>query len=293
MSAATPLATRPRADDGPVRPVAVIDIGTTAIRMAVAEIDAAGNVRPLDTLSQAVQSGATRSRAGASRTRRLKTRPRSQELPPEAGGIPDRKPEQIRIVATSAVREAANRMHFIDRIYIATGLEVAVLDERGQPHHVHGRAALPAGRAGAGGWAHRRGRGRRRQHGSPARAGRQRRTFATYRLGSLRMQQTLQAYRASASKQQAIMENVIDQTVEQVVRSCPARRPRADDGPGRRRSFAASQILPDWTADELGKLPFAPLERFTAKMLGLTPDEIVQKYHTRLSPTRKRPAPPC
>ena len=38
-------------------PVAVIDIGTTAIRMALAEIRQDGQVRPGTTLSQAVSLG--------------------------------------------------------------------------------------------------------------------------------------------------------------------------------------------------------------------------------------------
>ncbi len=39
------------------------------------------------------------------------------------------RPEQMRIVATSAVREASNRLAFLDRIYIATGMVVEPLDE--------------------------------------------------------------------------------------------------------------------------------------------------------------------
>ncbi len=39
------------------------------------------------------------------------------------------RPDQVRVVATSAVREASNRLAFIDRIYIATGLEVEPIDE--------------------------------------------------------------------------------------------------------------------------------------------------------------------
>ena len=39
--------------EGTAKPVAVIDIGTTAIRMAIAEIGEGGLVRTLETLSQA------------------------------------------------------------------------------------------------------------------------------------------------------------------------------------------------------------------------------------------------
>ncbi|MEI8017474.1 MAG: exopolyphosphatase, partial [Schlesneria sp.] len=40
-----------------VKPSAVIDVGTTSIRMAIAEIDDAGGVRHLSALSQAVSLG--------------------------------------------------------------------------------------------------------------------------------------------------------------------------------------------------------------------------------------------
>ena len=39
------------------KPVAVIDIGTTSIRMAIAEIDEQRGVRVLETLQQAVNLG--------------------------------------------------------------------------------------------------------------------------------------------------------------------------------------------------------------------------------------------
>ena len=44
-------------ESGPPRLVAVIDIGATSIRMAIAEIDSDGDVRTLDTLVQSVDLG--------------------------------------------------------------------------------------------------------------------------------------------------------------------------------------------------------------------------------------------
>ena len=38
-------------------------------------------------------------------------------------------PDQVRVVATSAVREATNRLEFLDRVYVATGLEIEAIDE--------------------------------------------------------------------------------------------------------------------------------------------------------------------
>jgi len=51
----TPISTATAA--APARQVAVIDIGTSSVRMAVAEITAAGQVRQLETLAQAVNLG--------------------------------------------------------------------------------------------------------------------------------------------------------------------------------------------------------------------------------------------
>ena len=113
-----------------VKPVAVVDIGATSIRMAIGEIDEEGGVRTLESLSQAVSLGMdTFSERGIRKStiedcvRVLK----SYRKILEEYEITD--PEHIRVVATSAVREARNRLAFIDRVYIATGLEVEPIDE--------------------------------------------------------------------------------------------------------------------------------------------------------------------
>src|SRR5207249_4277765 len=124
----TPLAVAPVA--ATARQVAVIDMGTSSVRMAVAEITAAGQVRQLETLAQAVNLGkdafisGTISKATIEDcVRVLKSYRRIlKEYQIE-------NPAQVRVVATSAVREATNRLAFIDRIYIATGFQVEPLDE--------------------------------------------------------------------------------------------------------------------------------------------------------------------
>ena len=113
-----------------MRPVAVIDIGATSIRMAIAEIDPAGGIRPIETLSQAVTLGKDtftqrriRKQSIEECVRVLKS---YRKLLAEYGIA---RQEQMRVVATSAVREAMNRLAFLDRIYIATGMVVEPLDE--------------------------------------------------------------------------------------------------------------------------------------------------------------------
>ncbi|MFN6400039.1 MAG: exopolyphosphatase [Planctomycetota bacterium] len=115
---------------GPARTVAVIDIGSTSIRMAIAEIEGQNQVRTIEEVSRAVSLGkdtfTTQSISRESIEECVRILKSYRRLMQEYGIT---RPDQIRLVATSAVREASNRLAFIDRIYIATGLEVKILDE--------------------------------------------------------------------------------------------------------------------------------------------------------------------
>ena len=113
-----------------VRPVAVIDIGASSIRMAIAEIDPHGQVRILERLVQGVSIGKD------TFTRRVIRKSTIEECVRVLRAYQKKlseyrfsSNEQVRVVATSAVREATNRLRFLDRIYIATGLTVEVLNE--------------------------------------------------------------------------------------------------------------------------------------------------------------------
>ncbi|MFN5103297.1 MAG: exopolyphosphatase, partial [Planctomycetota bacterium] len=103
------------------RAVAVVDIGSTSIRMAIAEIEGHGQVRTIEEVSRAVSLGKDTftsqeiSRPSIEECVRIL---RSYRRLMQEYGIT--RPDQIRLVATSAVREASNRLAFLDRIYIAT-----------------------------------------------------------------------------------------------------------------------------------------------------------------------------
>ncbi len=122
--------TTPAAVSATARPVAVVDIGATSVRMAIAEIDPRGNVRILEEVSQAVSLGKdtfTMQRIRRQSIEECAVVLKSYRRLMQEFGIS--RPDQVRVVATSAVREASNRLAFIDRMYIATGLEVESLDE--------------------------------------------------------------------------------------------------------------------------------------------------------------------
>jgi len=112
------------------RVAAVIDIGTSSIRMAIAQIDASGVVSRLETLSQAVSLGRdtfTRGSIDAKTTEQCVSILRSYRAHLREFEITN--PEEVRVVATSAVREAANRLSFLSRIYVATGFRIHAIDE--------------------------------------------------------------------------------------------------------------------------------------------------------------------
>lgn len=108
---------------------AVIDIGATAARMVVAETGTGGAVRTLEFLEQSVSLGRDTFSTGkiSSETIEACVRVcrdfsdvlREYQLTDSAG---------IRAVATSAVAEASNSDVLLDRIFMATGITVEILD---------------------------------------------------------------------------------------------------------------------------------------------------------------------
>jgi exopolyphosphatase/guanosine-5'-triphosphate,3'-diphosphate pyrophosphatase len=184
------------------------------------------------------------------------------------------------------VREASNRLAFIDRIYIATGMQVEPLDESevnrltflGIQPFLQAEPSLAAAKTVV----TEIGGGTTEllvvRNGNVVYS-------HTYRLGSLRLRETLEAYQAPAVKQRQIMETQIQKTVEQV------REHVAEDGSvggsgniallalGGDVRFAAAQLLPDWNPAVLAPLPVAALEQLTDKILGLSEDRIIQRYH--------------
>lgn len=263
------------------RPLAVIDIGSTSIRMAVAEIDDAGRVRTLEALSQAVSLGrdtfthGTISRATIEQCVHVLASYRKKL---EEYQIV--RPDQIRVVATSAVREAQNRLAFMDRIYIATGLEVDPIDEaevnritylgiqpflRSEPGMATAKTIIVEVGGGA-------------TEVLLVRKGNV--TFShVYRLGSLRLRRTLETHRAPAIKVRAMMESQIQRTAQQVRGHIKPEGKIQMIAIGGDVRFATKALKPGLAANAMAQIPVPQLAAFTDTILELSPDEIVRKYH--------------
>jgi exopolyphosphatase / guanosine-5'-triphosphate,3'-diphosphate pyrophosphatase len=265
-----------------VRPVAVIDVGTTSLRMAVAEIHPDGEVHRLETLTRAVSLGKdtfTRGRISKSTMEDCVNVLKSYRQLLKEYDIT--QPDQIRIVATSAVREAENRLAFLDRVYSATGLEIEPIDEAevsritylGIQPHLKADTELAAScsvvvEIGGGSTE------MLVVHGGEVLYSH------TYRLGSLRLRETVDSIRASQAQSKRIIRSQIERTVGEVVQYVPN-----DRGPvelvalGGDVRFASSQLLLERDPKELGRLPVDDLAAFTDKILSRSADQLVQKYH--------------
>ena len=264
-----------------VRPVAVIDIGTSSIRMAIAEIDNHGGVRTLETLSQAVSLGKDTFTSGAIQKGTIEDSVRVlRSYRQVLGEYQIVNADQIRVVATSAVREARNRLAFNDRVYVATGLDVEPLDEAevnritylGVQPFLQAQPSLSVAKTivmevGGG--------------STELLVVRNNNVLFShsYRLGSLRLRETLEAYHTPSDQVREIMASQIDRVVHQVLEDLSPDglvEMVALGGDVRR---AASQLVPDWDRTSLARVPLVALEEFTNEILHLSEDELVRKHH--------------
>jgi len=106
--------------------MAAIDIGSSSIRMDVAEIHPDGNIRVLDSLKKGVQLGRevfTEGHLSQETIRAACEALRDFKKVMDTYGV-----VRYRAVATSAVRESTNSETFLDRLLMSTGLDVEVID---------------------------------------------------------------------------------------------------------------------------------------------------------------------
>ena len=106
--------------------MAAIDIGSSAIRMDIAEIHPDGTIRVLDSLKKGVQLGReafTDGHLSQDTIRAACDALRDFKKVMDTYGV-----VRYRAVATSAVRESSNSETFLDRLLMNTGLDVEVID---------------------------------------------------------------------------------------------------------------------------------------------------------------------
>jgi len=263
-----------------VRLFAVIDVGATAVRMEIAELTADGAIRTIEQLHHAVHLGKdtfTLGRIQQSTIEECVNVLKNFRRVLEEYGITTEK--QVRAVATSSVREASNRDTFLDRVYIATRINLNVIEETEETRLTYlavqdilarqpdlqkgdvlvvevggGDSELLLVRDGFV-------------------------TFSnTYRLGALRMRETLDIRHTPAARLYDTFLKHIQLTVDQIQRSVPVEKlPHLIAISGDAR-FAAAQLSPHWQEEHIVRLDVKIFSSFARKVASLSVDEIVRKY---------------
>jgi exopolyphosphatase/guanosine-5'-triphosphate,3'-diphosphate pyrophosphatase len=110
----------------PREPIAVIEVGSSAIRMVIAEVGPKLTLRVLENLQKPVAFGKdvfTTGRLGATTIRAGIAVLDNFKNVLESYGV-----RRWHAIATSAVREATNKDNFIDQVYVRTGIDVEVIE---------------------------------------------------------------------------------------------------------------------------------------------------------------------
>ncbi len=223
----------------PPRPVAVVDMGAAAIRLVVAEALPGQPIRILEEATRGVLLGKDTFTHGKLGAATVETTLRALEgfrrIMDGYGVV------RYRAVATSAVREAANRDAFLDRIKLRTGIEVEIIDgsEENRLTYMAVREGLKDHEAltqsdalliEVGGGSADISFLRR---GQPQYSG-------TYALGSIRMRQSLAAWHGANEQRARLLRRHIHNVVEDIRREIPLREARHFIALGGDVRFAAS-----------------------------------------------------
>ena len=236
-----PAADAPLPPPEPLRPLAVLDLGASAIRLTVAEAPLGEPIRILEEASRGVLLGKdtfTHGRLGAPTVEAtLKALEGFRKIMDTYGVV------RYRAVATSAVREAANRETFLDRVRLRTGIDVEIIDgsEENRLTYVAVRETMrdhPALTAGdtllvevGGGSADIS----FLRKGEPINSG-------TYALGSIRLRQNLASWHGGHDHWTRLLRRHIHNVVEDIRREMPLREAKHVLALGGDVRFAAERI---------------------------------------------------
>ena len=269
----------------PPRLVAVIDIGASSVRMQIAEINQTTfDIRRIESFSQAISIGSD------SFTERLIKRTTIENCVAvlntyrkklDEYGIVD--PEQIRVVATSGVREASNQLAFVDRVYVASGFEIEPFDEA-ELHRVTYLGILPFIETQSKHFAEESlvleiGGGTSELlllQQTDVQFSR------TYRLGSLRLRHRLDRFEGPISKTRALMETEISKTINEFQTAAKFPSPKNLIAMGGDVRFAAQEINQKPVGAKLTEIKLSQLTDFTDKVLTKSPNQLMTKYHMSL-----------
>lgn len=272
-----PPANAPEVPPEPPRPFAVVDLGASAVRLAVAEVQAGAPPRILEEATRGILLGKdtfTHGRLGAATVEAtLKVLEGFRRIMDTYGVV------RYRAVATSAIREASNRETFLDRVRLRTGIEMEVIDgtEENRLTYVAVRETLRDHEAFSAGDAVllEVGGGSADlsflRKGQPIHSG-------TYALGAIRMRQNLASWHGTHEQRVRLLRRHIHNVVEDIRREMPLREAKHFITLGGDVRFAAGRIAGEASADGLRILPRDALVAFCDEATAYDVEQVILTF---------------
>jgi exopolyphosphatase / guanosine-5'-triphosphate,3'-diphosphate pyrophosphatase len=257
--------------------IGVLDMGASAIRLVVAEIDAKRSVSVIEEASRGVPLGRDTFAGGAIRSQTVDAALDALEgfrRIMDGYGVAN-----IRAVATSAVREARNADLFLDRIQRRTDIRFEIINEAEESrlvylavrHALRRHAAFKAARTlllEVGGGSTSLTVLRR---GQPTRSG-------VYALGSVRLRQQLDLRRHTHELQVALLKRYIANVVEEIRLEIPLDRITHVVALGGDVRFVASQLTDSELEADVRELAREQFLAFCDEVERLDEDTVVDRF---------------
>ena len=257
--------------------LAVLDMGASAIRLAIAELVAGRPPQIIEEASKGVLLGRDTFSLGAIRSQTIDAA--ITALSGFRQIMKDYGAEEMYAVATSAVREARNGDMFLDRIQARTGVAFEVINgaEESRLVFLAVRDALKK---------HAAFRGARTllaevgggstsltllRRGEPSRSG-------VYALGSVRLRQQLDLRRHTQDIQVALLRRYVANVIEEIRLEIPLSRISHFIAIGGDVRFAASQILESETTDPVREIPRERFLAFCDEIERLDEDGVSERF---------------
>jgi exopolyphosphatase/guanosine-5'-triphosphate,3'-diphosphate pyrophosphatase len=280
LPAGAPIAAAPAAVAGEARPpiISVIDVGASGIRMIIAELAGDGAVRTLEELERPIALGRDTFQTGSlsvSSIRKAVNVLRQFRAVMDTYGV-----EHTRAVATSAVRGAMNRDTFVDRVFLATGIELEVIEGsqeslltfaavqrvlEAHPEYREGEALLCSLGGGATEWALVR-------NGQVV-------ASITHDIGTMRMREVLRASSADRRARTRIIQHNAREMMNVVRRALPYEKISWLVAVGPEARFAARVLAPaEGAASDLTAISAKDLKKLADQLLPLPADQISATY---------------
>jgi exopolyphosphatase/guanosine-5'-triphosphate,3'-diphosphate pyrophosphatase len=262
--------------------ISVIDVGASGIRMLVAELRPGGELRTLEQLERPLSLGRETFRTGtlsAGSIQKAVNVLRQYRAIMDNYGV-----THTRAVATSAVRAALNRDTFVDRVFLATGIEVEVIEgsqetlltfaavQRALGEHPEvgvGEALMFELGGGATEWALMR-------DGEVV-------ASITHDLGTVRMRELLRTGETDRRAKTRLIQHNVREMMNAIRRSLPFKQISNLIAVGSEARFAARALADPHAgngaqADTLGAVSAKDLKRLADQILPLTPDQVAAQF---------------